>query len=162
LNLFKKYLLSLGAGLAVFGGALSALADSPSWITMPGNPAYDTAIRQCLQAHPKGPSTPMVENMWPSHRNGIGITTVDLSGRRQSCYVDLTTGKIEEIKPEFEAQGPFFVSAQLHPTPPQGQCIVAKQVVVKGQLRGWLVAQRPPRPGNGPDECSSPVWTDLQ
>jgi hypothetical protein len=152
------------AALALGTGALLnfAHASSPDWTSKLNDPNVQAAINQCLLAHPKSQFTPMVETIWDASRDEIGIKTVDLSGRRQSCFADRATGKISNVAPEFEATGPLFVSARLHSTPPRGQCIVAKPVLAGSQLQGWLITQRPPHNGNQPDECSSPVWADLR
>ncbi|WP_031371705.1 hypothetical protein [Lysobacter antibioticus] len=129
---------------------------------MLGGKAGAAAVKACLDAHASEKFVPMIESIWHAHLDGVGMTTVDISGKRQSCYYNVKTRSIERLHSPFDASGPLFLAAEAHPAKPEGECIVAKRVEVAGVFRGWMVAQRPPQAEPGPDACSVPVWEDIR
>lgn len=129
---------------------------------MLGGKAGAAAVKACLDAHASEKFVPMIESIWHAHLDGVGMTTVDITGKRQSCYYNVKTGSVERLHSPFDDSGPLFLAAEAHPAKPEGECIVARRVEVAGVFRGWMVAQRPPQVEPGPDACSVPVWEDIR
>ncbi|WP_148649693.1 hypothetical protein [Lysobacter antibioticus] len=160
-------------GVALFAGMLVLAANAAE---LPGEKIDDrarkmeemlrgkadpSAVKACLAAHASEKFMPMIDDIWHAHRDGVGMTTVDITGKRQTCFYNVKTRQVERLHSPFDVPGPLFLAAESHPAPPQGECIVAARVEVGGVFRGWMVSQRPPL-ADGPDACSAAVWEDIR